>query len=87
MVLHLSHVYHHEYLLLHLLRVKVIQRSKIKGCQLFNLLAAVLRNANNGDILMFKNNLDPYLISVPDQPTLVALVELPRPTAYSIRYQ
>ena len=73
MVLHLSHVYHHDYLLLHFLRVKVIQRSKIKGCHLFNLLSAVLRNANNGDILMFKNNLDHYLSSVPDQPTISGL--------------
>ena len=58
MVLHLSDVYHHDYLLLYFWGVQVIQRSKIKGCQLFNLLPAVLRNANHGDILMFKNNLE-----------------------------
>ena len=34
---------------------------RVKGCQLFNLLPAVIRNADHGDILMFKNNLDHYL--------------------------
>ena len=46
---------------------------RVKGCQLFNLLPAVLRNADHGDILMFKNNLDHYLCSVPDQPTTSGL--------------
>ena len=47
---------------------------RIKGCRLFNLLPAVLRNANHGDLLMFKNNLDHYLSSIPDQPTVPGLV-------------
>ena len=42
---------------------------RVRGCQLFNLLPAVLRNSDHGDTLMFKNNLDHYLGSVPDQPT------------------
>lgn len=42
---------------------------RVRGCQLFNLLPAVLRNADHGDVLMFKNNLDHYLSTVPDQPT------------------
>ena len=46
---------------------------RVKGCQLFNLLPPVLRNADHGDILMFKNNLDHYLSSVPDQPTISGL--------------
>ena len=47
---------------------------RVKGCQLFNLLPAVLRNAEHGDTLMFKNNLDHYLSSVPDQPTTIGLL-------------
>ena len=46
---------------------------RVKGCQLFNLLPAVLRNADHGDIDMFKNNLDHYLSCVPDQPTTIGL--------------
>ena len=46
---------------------------RIKGVQLFNLLPAVLRGANHGDVLMFKNNLDHYLSLVPDQPTMPGL--------------
>ena len=46
---------------------------RVKGCMLFNLIPAVLRNANHGDILMFKNNLDHFLSTVPDQPTLPGL--------------
>ena len=42
---------------------------RVRGCQLFNLLPAVLRSADHGDTLMFKNNLDHYLSCVPDQPT------------------
>lgn len=47
---------------------------RVRGCQLFNLLPASLRNSNHGDILMFKNNLDHYLSCVPDQPTTPGLV-------------
>ena len=47
---------------------------RVKGAQLFNLLPAVLRSANHGDVLMWKNNLDHYLCNVPDQPTSHGLV-------------
>ena len=46
---------------------------RVKGCRLFNLLPAVLRNANHGDTLMFKNNLDHFLSTIPDQPTVPGL--------------
>ena len=46
---------------------------RVKGCRLFNLLPAVLRNANHGDTLMFKNNLDHFLSTIPDQPTMPGL--------------
>ena len=46
---------------------------RVKGCQLFNMLPAILRNADHGDVLMFKNNLDHYLSCVPDQPTTPGL--------------
>jgi hypothetical protein len=46
---------------------------RVRGCQLFNLLPAVLRSADHGDTLMFKNNLDHFLSSVPDQPTISGL--------------
>ena len=51
--------------------VRVAKESslRVRGCQLFNLLPAVLRSADHGDTLMFKNNLDHYLSCVPDQPT------------------
>ena len=47
---------------------------RVKGCQLFNLLPAVLRNSDHGDTLMFKNNLDHFLVSVPDQPSHPGLI-------------
>ena len=47
---------------------------RVKGAQLFNLLPAVLRNADHGDIAMWKNNLDHYLNLVPDEPTTSGLV-------------
>ena len=46
---------------------------RVKGCQLFNILPAVLRNADHGDLPMFKNNLDHYLSNIPDQPTIPGL--------------
>ena len=46
---------------------------RVRGANLFNLLPRVLRNANHGDVLMFKNNLDHYLVDVPDQPTMHGL--------------
>ena len=46
---------------------------RVKGCRLFNILPAVLRNADHGDLLMFKNNLNRFLSSIPDQPTTSGL--------------
>ena len=43
---------------------------RVKGVLLFNLLPQVLRNANHGDVAMWKNNLDHFLSIVPDQPTM-----------------
>ena len=37
---------------------------RVRGCRLFNLLPAILRNADHGDVLMFKNNLDHFLSCV-----------------------
>ena len=47
---------------------------RVKGAKLFNLLPASLCNANHGDVLMWKNNLDHYLCCVPDQPTVHGMV-------------
>ena len=41
----------------------------VHGVKLFNLLLYHLRNENSGDYSLFKNNLDIFLQSVPDQPT------------------
>ena len=46
---------------------------RVKGCKLFNILPAVLRNADHGDLPMFKNNLDHFLSSIHDQPTIPGL--------------
>ena len=46
----------------------------VKGVALFNLLPSSLRNSNHGDIEMFKNHLDIYLGTIPDQPTVAGLV-------------
>ena len=43
---------------------------KVMGVRLFNILPTVFRNANHGNVLMFKNNLDHFLCEVPDQPTM-----------------
>ena len=45
----------------------------VKGVQLFNLLPVQLRNSDHGDVEMFKNHLDIYLSSIPDQPTIGGL--------------
>ena len=45
----------------------------VKGAKLFNLMPLNLRNSNHGDVLMFKNHLDIYLESIPDQPTTQGL--------------
>ena len=50
---------------------------RVKRDQLFNLLPTVLRNANHGDVDMWKNNLDHFLTDVPDQPTSQGLSRAP----------
>ena len=46
----------------------------VKWSQLFNLMPLNLRNSDHGDILMFKNHLDIYLESIPDEPTGSGLI-------------
>ena len=42
----------------------------VKGVKLFNSMPAQLRDSEHGDVLMFKNHLDIYLQSIPDEPTV-----------------
>ena len=42
----------------------------VMGAQLFNCMPAQLRNSDHGDVLMFKNHLDIYLQTIPDEPTV-----------------
>ena len=54
---------------------KARERSlEVHGARLFNLLPPNLRNENSGDFALFKNNLDIFLSSIPDQPTTPGLV-------------
>ena len=46
---------------------------RVKGCKLFNTLPTVLRNADHGDLPMFKTHLDHFLSSIPDQPSIPGL--------------
>ena len=46
----------------------------VHGARLFNLLPKNLRNENSGDFSLFKNNLDIFLATIPDQPTTPGLV-------------
>ena len=46
----------------------------VHGPKLFNLLPITLRNENSGDFHLFKNHLDIYLSTIPDQPTMPGLV-------------
>ena len=46
----------------------------VHGARLFNLLPKTLRNENSGDFPLFKNNLDIFLATIPDQPTTPGLV-------------
>ena len=46
----------------------------VKGSQLCNLMPLNLRNSDHSDILMFKNHLDIYLESIPDEPTGSGLI-------------
>ena len=45
----------------------------VHGTLLFNILPINLRNENSGDFALFKNHLDIFLSSVPDQPTTPGL--------------
>ena len=42
----------------------------VHGVRLFNLLPAYLRNEDSADFDLFKNHLDIFLSSIPDQPTV-----------------
>ena len=46
----------------------------VHGARIFNLLPINLRNENSGDFPLFKNNLDIFLSTIPDQPTTPGLV-------------
>ena len=46
----------------------------VHGARLFNVLPVHLRNENSGDFPLFKNHLDIFLSTVPDQPTTPGLV-------------
>ena len=45
----------------------------VKGAQIFNLLPEQIRSMNTDHIDMFKNHLDVFLASIPDQPTMTGL--------------
>ena len=45
----------------------------VRGAKLFNLLPESLRVMNTEHIDMFKNHLDIFLTSIPDQPTVAGL--------------
>ena len=45
----------------------------VKGALLFNLLPDNLRTMNTDHVDMFKNHLDIFLTSIPDQPTVAGL--------------
>ena len=45
----------------------------VHGVRLFNLLPAYLRNEDSADFDLFKNHLDIFLSSIPDQPTVPGL--------------
>ena len=45
----------------------------VRGAQIFNLLPDNVRNMNSDHIDYFKNHLDVFLSSVPDQPTVPGL--------------
>ena len=45
----------------------------VRGAQIFNLLPENLRSTNSQHIDLFKNHLDVFLSSIPDQPTMTGL--------------
>ena len=46
----------------------------VHGARIFNILPVHLRNEDSGDFELFKNHLDIFLSTVPDQPTTPGLV-------------
>ena len=45
----------------------------VRGAQIFNLLPVSLRSMNSDHVDLFKNHLDVFLSSIPDQPTMTGL--------------
>ena len=45
----------------------------VRGARIFNLLPESLRTMNTEHVDMFKNHLDIFLASIPDQPTVTGL--------------
>ena len=45
----------------------------VRGAQMFNLLPVTLRSMNSQHVDLFKNHLDVFLSSIPDQPTMTGL--------------
>ena len=45
----------------------------VKGAQLFNLSPEILRSMNTDHVDTFKNNIDVFLSSIPDQPTVTGM--------------
>ena len=56
---------------------------RVHGAKLFNLLPHNLRNKNSGDFALFKNHLDIFLSSVPDQ----LLLKRPCDVALMFKYR
>ena len=42
---------------------------RVHGVKLFNMLPSHLRDENSGDYLLFKNHLEIFLKTIPDEPT------------------
>ena len=49
------------------------QSLSIRGAKIFNLLPENIRSMNTDHVDTFKNHLDTFLSSVPDQPTVTGL--------------
>ena len=45
----------------------------VRGAQIFNLLPESLRGLNSQHVDLFKNHLDVFLASIPDEPTVTGL--------------
>ena len=45
----------------------------VRGARMFNLLPEKLRSMNSDHVEVFKNHLDVFLTSIPDQPTMTGL--------------